>query len=770
MPTRIAPAISLTSQAVDGGRVWFERESGTNLLVRQGETRLLKREAPRVLQVGLLTPCNLDCSFCYRDRSAPSRLTAPFLTDLLRRASEWGVLEVAFGGGEPFLFPGFVDLLDALHRSTPLGLNVTTNGTLLTPDLLERLHACQEIRISAYQNNHYRKTLRLLRGRQAGVNWLVTPENVGLVECFVTDFLSQGAKNVLLLGYKGPDPGLHLSEPGRAELRRTLSRLQGLPIRLDICWHPYFSDLPRLFERRDCGAGDEFLVITPDRAIQPCSFHQERIAFETFEDLQAVYRQLRARRPAAEARGCTRTLFSLLPTVAEPTPGVFLWHAHSSNNSGYYTILGRFETKDAAQKVAESLRELARAHETFLASPEGHDWIKAREYDGSYPTPPLQQFGEAHGFDWSKYGDGLWWEQDGVGAPVLTVGAIENTVVVYHVYCMGLPEEPFRAFFEATGAVGFWSDECVRPFVRFRFTGSNDHALAVLDGYLTLVGAAEHPSVVTSPPPWGLECVDSRVNEDEDRSAVLGTGVNAIHRHGSTTELVLSLQNLFAGALAVENWLRDQGFRDIVVEIDDQFERVERGEQSSVEARTGLFQEIRPLTARLQEATPEEVVEIAYHYWSLPEPVQEALLKIPPARRAELGWAGWKKRMKENVEVTECATTIICGIGPLAAEWTRELWSWLMSTNPEHPGRVVAAVAAALPGDEAFSLGEAWWRVRSCRPETPVLSTGGSAFAEVRPACRGMVERSRAARDGELRLGTVRGGVGAVLGDGPALA
>jgi sulfatase maturation enzyme AslB (radical SAM superfamily) len=96
--------VNFREHALDGAKLLFDRAHGTNILL-PGQSA--KRQAPRVLQIGLLTPCNLTCSFCYRDQAAPSRLTSEFLLDLLRGAAEWGVLEVAFGGGEPLLFRGF---------------------------------------------------------------------------------------------------------------------------------------------------------------------------------------------------------------------------------------------------------------------------------------------------------------------------------------------------------------------------------------------------------------------------------------------------------------------------------------------------------------------------------------------------------------------------------------------------------------------------------------------------------------------------------------
>ena len=64
------------SHELDGALLRFDRDTGTNALIRDGTTAGFHRRAPRLLQIGLLTPCNLQCSFCYRDTRAPSRLTA----------------------------------------------------------------------------------------------------------------------------------------------------------------------------------------------------------------------------------------------------------------------------------------------------------------------------------------------------------------------------------------------------------------------------------------------------------------------------------------------------------------------------------------------------------------------------------------------------------------------------------------------------------------------------------------------------------------------
>jgi MoaA/NifB/PqqE/SkfB family radical SAM enzyme len=705
--------VTWASHPIDGGLLRFDRTTGTNVLRRGPSTRALCREAPRTLQVGLLTPCNLKCAFCYRDASAPSTLTPAFLVDLLRKAAEWGVLEVAFGGGEPLLFRGFDAMLTELHATTRLGLGFTTNGTLLDSERIDRLRGVvTEIRVSAYADNRYRSTLRRLRGVRCGVNWLVTPENVGAVAPYVLDFLEQGAHNVLLLGYKGPDASLHLRAEHFDVLRRALVRLEGLPLRLDVCWHPRLGGVAQMFPRSDCGAGDEFLVITPDRAVQACSFASGRIPFQTFEDLRRIYRELRALRPAAQTEGCTRSLFS---GVAPPGPAqesAWVWRAFASNNSGDWTIAARFCDEATAQRVAASLRELARAHEAFLASPEGEAWNEEHDYSGSLPTPALRRFGEAHGFDWSQDGDGLWWEENGCGAPVLTAGAIGDAVVVFHPYCMGLPEKPFAAFFAKTGAreFGYWQYR--RPRVVLVAEGRNELAERHLREHIARVGAAEYASDVKEDPPWGRQCTDARVRDDEDRNATLETDHNELSVMGQGIRLTLSFSNTFAGALAVAAWLKESGYRNTETSVEPVLRPLGGGSGPVVVPQTGLFGDVRPLAERLVGATPERTLELVFETSSVGGPMQEALRALPPDRVAALGRAVAATYEARGMDVTHLSLKLMESLppSPERTAWARALWE--RRAAPEfvrHPGMAVRALRLAFSADEAFREGSGWY-------------------------------------------------------------
>jgi len=92
------------------------------------------------------TLCNLKCNHCFISCS-PHNDSFGFLTleqvrERLREAVTLGVNEYYFTGGEPFLNPDMVPILEETLRVGPA--TVLTNATVLKPIWLERLRAAEQ--------------------------------------------------------------------------------------------------------------------------------------------------------------------------------------------------------------------------------------------------------------------------------------------------------------------------------------------------------------------------------------------------------------------------------------------------------------------------------------------------------------------------------------------------------------------------------------------------------------------------------------------------
>lgn len=318
---------SLRRFALDDALLLFDRSTGLNVLCDGPEYVGLRQKCPRVVQFGITNRCNMNCEFCSRDLASESRWTSDSAFLLLRDLADRGVLEVAFGGGEPLVFPGFLDLVRRLHCETPLAVNVTTNGLKLTRAVLETLAPrVGQLRLSLYEENDWRTRVALLAGSQLrfGVNYLVTPERLADLELVVFEMVDLGCRDILLLSYNGEDPGLHLGPTEVAHLDRSVATLSAAlstraRICLDVCWGSRLTSAPKLFDNDDCGAGREFMVVTSDHRVSPCSFHDDSERITTADDALRAWERMASDRAPSVTPGCARASDFGLP-VATSVP------------------------------------------------------------------------------------------------------------------------------------------------------------------------------------------------------------------------------------------------------------------------------------------------------------------------------------------------------------------------------------------------------------------------------------------------------------------
>jgi len=130
-------------------------------------------QKPRTMILLLNKRCNLKCDFCdlwhYTDMM-------PFenAATVIGRAPDAGVKTLVITGGEPFVHPRIFEIIE-LAKNRGLGVNITTNGTLLVREL-ERLKASRvdslSISLDGLELNH--DSLRGVTGTYAQVMEAIT--------------------------------------------------------------------------------------------------------------------------------------------------------------------------------------------------------------------------------------------------------------------------------------------------------------------------------------------------------------------------------------------------------------------------------------------------------------------------------------------------------------------------------------------------------------------------------------------------------------------
>jgi MoaA/NifB/PqqE/SkfB family radical SAM enzyme len=354
--TRNDGAGSWRAHPLDGAILWFHPPTGTHVRWDGPPTRRLCRTAPRVVMFGITNRCNLACGFCSRDLEAGSRWSAESAFEMLAGLARHGVLEVAFGGGEPLVFRGFDQLVERLSTATPLAVHFTTNGALLTDERLARLRGkVGEIRVSIYDDNPWEDRLRALARTEVrfGANLLVTPGRLPGLPGLLARLQDIGCPDVALLSYVGDDRGLHLAPDEDARVAEIVAA-SPVRARLSVCFGDRLDPVPRLFEDGDCGAGVDFVVLTSDGRMKACSFQNEGVPVATAEDVLSLWRERRSHLMAATPRGgCARA--HARPRDRALPDGVRIWRGFSGNNSGECVLVGRFDEPEQARRYLDDL-------------------------------------------------------------------------------------------------------------------------------------------------------------------------------------------------------------------------------------------------------------------------------------------------------------------------------------------------------------------------------------------------------------------------------
>lgn len=339
---------------LDGALLLFHGRTGTNVRLAGAGTRHLVRRVPRTVLFGLSNACNLACSFCSRDAAAPSTWTPDSAFGMLAGLARHGVLEVAFGGGEPFVAPGFEALLARLAEETALVANVTTNGTRLDAARAARLRGrVGEVRVSLYDDNPWERVGHVLAdaGVRAGANVLVTPASLPTLPAVLRRAATAGYHDVALLSYVGPDASSLLGDHD-VDLLADIITDAPLPVRVSACLAPRLRGVP-LAAPAGCAAGLDYLALTSDGRLKGCSFPREGVPVATAEDVVAAWHAHRGAFTGPVALGgCGRHLEGPAQTIPD---GVAAWRSYASNNSGDCVLVGRFEAVADAESFVREL-------------------------------------------------------------------------------------------------------------------------------------------------------------------------------------------------------------------------------------------------------------------------------------------------------------------------------------------------------------------------------------------------------------------------------
>ncbi len=284
----------------------------------------LKREAvPYSVLWELTHTCNFRCVMCYNEPLAEPELTTAECFDILEQLAGAGTLRLTLTGGEILARRDFFDIA-TLARRLGFALDLKTNGSLITPEVADRIAALAPVQVDISLLGATPETFdavagvphslaRVLRGvgllQERGVrvklNTLLLALNVAERAAMVDLALQLGVYCEQVFKVSPTDSGRSKGEEHQLSLAEMT----------DVLVADNTPFIPRALEpgSRTCSVGLSSALISPYGVVFPCvelRIPAGRLREQRFADIWAeapIFRQLRAqhtRQNLPECRVC----------------------------------------------------------------------------------------------------------------------------------------------------------------------------------------------------------------------------------------------------------------------------------------------------------------------------------------------------------------------------------------------------------------------------------------------------------------------------------
>ncbi|QTA81411.1 Putative mycofactocin radical SAM maturase [Desulfonema limicola] len=240
--------------------------------------------------------CNLSCVHCLSD-SGPKRkgeLNTQECFGVIDDLSAMKVFQFNIGGGEPFMRPDFLDLMDYAHEKGMVTC-ISTNGTLINSDTAKRLDnplvyiqvsldgAAPESNDPIRGKGSFNKVLKALeclreRDIEVSINTVLTKLSIGELDKMVDLAAAYGAKlrvSRFRPSGRGKDSWSDLNVSKKEMLKFSDWLNKHLGVSTGDSFFSVSSEDRRSLGLNMCGACKLTCCISPTGGIYPCAFLQE---------------------------------------------------------------------------------------------------------------------------------------------------------------------------------------------------------------------------------------------------------------------------------------------------------------------------------------------------------------------------------------------------------------------------------------------------------------------------------------------------------------
>jgi MoaA/NifB/PqqE/SkfB family radical SAM enzyme len=239
--------------------------------------------APELADISISNRCSQGCPFCYRDSKPDGPLMSLKDYEFVMKQMP-ATFQLALGGGEPTEHPNLIDILRLSHEYGKVP-NYTTNGTRLTPEIIEASKQyCGAVAVS--WSKHAMDAIQQFvdEGVKTNIHFILTPDSIqeGIDLLRQKDLFGEdGVNAIVFLMHKAVGRGSPKDTPTPEQTRPLIIEAFAAEATaaFDVCSVPHIVAAERAeaievdWALLDFCDGSRFTVyVNEDLNVSPCSF------------------------------------------------------------------------------------------------------------------------------------------------------------------------------------------------------------------------------------------------------------------------------------------------------------------------------------------------------------------------------------------------------------------------------------------------------------------------------------------------------------------
>lgn len=246
---------------------------------------------PMFLQIEITNRCPLKCSQCYKPMNGGSDIDFDLVRDIFEDAHACGVKYIMLNGGEPLIYPHFIELL-RLSYVYRFEVMCVTSGISITDNLINEIKNTEcQLQLSVSLNGSTKKiheesrdgydiAIEAMRRMKAlkmpyEINWVSRVDNVKDFPNLVQLAKEYGANSINVITTKLDGQGVLQSKLHKEDylfLKKYIDSQTDNYIKIQHCF-PYLNGIVKHFNnsrRNRCPAGITAMCIDVNGCYRPC--------------------------------------------------------------------------------------------------------------------------------------------------------------------------------------------------------------------------------------------------------------------------------------------------------------------------------------------------------------------------------------------------------------------------------------------------------------------------------------------------------------------